>query len=63
MNDPKIILADEPTGNLDTKSGADVMGILKDLNKEGKTIILITHEQDIAKKAKKIIHVRDGLII
>jgi putative ABC transport system ATP-binding protein len=63
MNNPQIILADEPTGNLDTKSGADVMGILKDLNKEGKTIILITHEHDIAGQAKKIIHVRDGLII
>ncbi len=63
MNNPEIILADEPTGNLDTKSGDDVMNILKELNKNGKTIILITHEHDIAKQAKKIIHIKDGLII
>ena len=63
MNNPEVILADEPTGNLDTKSGQDVMAILKNLNKEGKTIVLITHEPDIAKQAKRIIHVRDGLIM
>lgn len=63
MNDPNIILADEPTGNLDTKSGQDVMKILKDLNEEGKTIILITHEHDIAKQAKKIIYIRDGELV
>lgn len=63
MNNPNIILADEPTGNLDTKSGEDVMSVLKNLNKEGKTIILITHEHDIAKQAKKIIHVKDGKIV
>jgi putative ABC transport system ATP-binding protein len=62
MNDPAIILADEPTGNLDTKSGEDVMGILKKLNKEGKTIIMITHEHDIAKQAQKIVYIRDGRI-
>lgn len=62
MNDPELILADEPTGNLDTKSGEDVMNILKDLNKKGKTIVLITHEVDIAKQAKKIIHMEDGRI-
>lgn len=63
MNNPEVILADEPTGNLDTKSGQDVMRILKDLNKEGKTIVLITHEPDIAAQAKKIIHIRDGLVV
>lgn len=63
MNNPTIILADEPTGNLDTKSGEDVMRILKELNSEGKTIILITHELDIAKQAKKIIHIRDGELV
>lgn len=62
MNNPEVILADEPTGNLDTKSGQDVMKILRDLNAEGKTIVLITHEADIARQAKKIIHIRDGLI-
>ncbi|HYK08090.1 MAG TPA: ABC transporter ATP-binding protein [Candidatus Eisenbacteria bacterium] len=63
MNDPEIILADEPTGNLDTKSGDDIMRILKELNAAGKTIVLITHEPDIAKQAKKIIHVKDGLLV
>jgi putative ABC transport system ATP-binding protein len=63
MNNPELILADEPTGNLDSKSGNDVMAVLKELNKEGKTIVLITHEADIAAQAKKIIHLRDGLIV
>src|SRR5258706_851916 len=63
MNDPELILADEPTGNLDTKSGDDVMRILSELNDQGKTIVLITHEHDIAKKAQKIIHVKDGLLV
>lgn len=62
MNDPSIILADEPTGNLDSKSGADVMEIIKDLNKEGKTIIMITHDHEIAKNAKRIVRVKDGNI-
>jgi putative ABC transport system ATP-binding protein len=62
MNNPAIILADEPTGNLDTKSGQDVMNVLKDLNREGKTIILITHERDIAEQAKKIIILTDGKV-
>lgn len=60
MNNPTLILADEPTGNLDTKSGHDVMEVLKNLNKEGKTIVLITHEADIAAQAKKIIQLVDG---
>ena len=55
MNDPELILADEPTGNLDTKSGEDVMSTLKALNKEGKTVILITHEHDIAIQARNIL--------
>lgn len=63
INDPAIILADEPTGNLDTKSGEDVMGILKDLNKQGKTIVLITHELNVAQKAQKIIKIKDGEIV
>jgi len=63
MNDPELILADEPTGNLDTHSGEDVMNTLKQLNKEGKTIVLITHEHDIAAQAKKILHLEDGLLV
>ncbi len=60
VNDPEIILADEPTGNLDSKSGLEVMQILDALHKEGKTIIMITHEEDIAKHAKKRIRLKDG---
>lgn len=63
INDPEIILADEPTGNLDTKSGDDVMKTLKELNKEGKTIVLITHEADIAAQAKQIWQLEDGKLV
>ena len=59
---PSIILADEPTGNLDTKTSIDVMTLFQDLNKQGITIILVTHEQDLAKYAKRIVNMRDGLI-
>lgn len=62
INNPEIILADEPTGNLDTKTSQEIMGIFKKLNKEGHTIILITHEHGIAKQAKKIIRIKDGEI-
>ncbi len=62
INNPSIILADEPTGALDTKTGVEVMKIFQKLNKEGKTIILITHESDIAAFAGRAIHLRDGLI-
>ncbi|MCS7092408.1 MAG: ABC transporter ATP-binding protein [Patescibacteria group bacterium] len=63
INNPKIILADEPTGNLDSKSGQEIINIFKKLNKEGNTIVLVTHEPDIAKQAKRIIEVKDGEII
>lgn len=63
VNNPAIILADEPTGNLDTKSSAEIMGIFKNLNEEGATIILVTHERDIAAQAKRIVTFRDGQII
>jgi putative ABC transport system ATP-binding protein len=63
INNPEIILADEPTGNLDTKSGDDVMNALKELNKEGKTIVIITHEEDIAQQARKIWHLEDGMLV
>ena len=59
---PAIILADEPTGNLDSRTSVDVMRIFRDLNDEGRTIVLITHESDIAQRAKRIVHVRDGRI-
>ena len=63
INDPQIILADEPTGNLDTKSSSEIMQILKNLNSEGKTIVIITHESEIAKNSKRIITLRDGQIL
>jgi putative ABC transport system ATP-binding protein len=63
VNDPAIIMADEPTGNLDTKSGNEIMEIFRDLNKQGRTVVLITHEPDIAACAKRVVHVRDGIII
>jgi putative ABC transport system ATP-binding protein len=62
INNPSIILADEPTGNLDTKTSRVVMDALQELNKKGHTIILITHEMDVADYANRIIHIRDGAI-
>ena len=59
---PAILLADEPTGNLDSRTSVEIMGIFQALNDEGKTIVLITHEPDIAQHAKRIVHVRDGKI-
>ena len=62
VNDPAIILADEPTGNLDTKTGELVLSSFQDLNEQGRTIILITHERYVAEHAERIISIRDGLI-
>ena len=62
INNPAIILADEPTGNLDTKTSHLVMSALQELNKKGHTIILITHEMDVANYANRVIHIRDGMI-
>lgn len=63
VNDPAVIFADEPTGNLDSKSGNTVMEILQSLNNQGRTIILVTHEMDTANHAQRIIRVRDGAIV
>jgi len=63
VNDPAVLFADEPTGNLDSKSGLQVMKILQDLNNEGRTIILVTHEKYTAEHAKRIIRIKDGTII
>jgi putative ABC transport system ATP-binding protein len=62
VNDPSIILADEPTGNLDSKTGEEIMQLLENLYQRGNTIILVTHEPDIARHAKRSVHLRDGLV-
>ena len=62
VNKPSILFADEPTGNLDSKTGEDVMNLFKGLNQEGQTIILITHEENIAMQSKRIVNIKDGLI-
>jgi len=62
VNNPSIILADEPTGNLDTKTSADIMDVFESLYMQGNTIIVVTHEEDIARHARRIVRLRDGLI-
>jgi putative ABC transport system ATP-binding protein len=62
VNSPSIVLADEPTGNLDSKTGEEIMGLFKSLHSQGNTIILVTHENDIAQNAHRIIYIRDGKI-
>ena len=63
INNPSLILADEPTGNLDTVASADIMGIFHQLNRDGMTVVLVTHETDIAQQARRIIRISDGKII
>jgi putative ABC transport system ATP-binding protein len=62
VNKPSILLADEPTGNLDSKTGAEIMALFEELSRKGNTIILVTHEEDIARQSRRIIRLRDGLI-
>lgn len=62
VTEPSIIFADEPTGNLDTKSGAEIMAIFQRLNEKGNTIIMVTHELELAQHASRVLHIRDGLI-
>lgn len=62
VNNPSIILADEPTGNLDSKTSYEIMGLIDDIHQKGNTIILVTHEEDIAQHAKRVVRLRDGVI-
>ncbi|MFH1171214.1 MAG: ABC transporter ATP-binding protein [bacterium] len=62
MNDPKVILADEPTGNLDSRSGVDIMKIFRELNQQGRTIVMVTHDADLARTAHRVITLHDGSI-
>ncbi len=63
VNNPSLILADEPTGNLDSKSGEEILSLLDKLNNEGNTIVVVTHDSDIARRAKRIITIKDGEIV
>ena len=62
VNKPAIILADEPTGNLDTKTSYEIMDLLEEIHKKGNTVIIVTHEEDIAKRARRIVRLRDGIV-
>jgi putative ABC transport system ATP-binding protein len=63
INDPEFILADEPTGNLDTATSNEILDLLENLNRQGRTIIMVTHEPDVAARTKRSIHLKDGQVV
>ena len=63
VTEPSIVLADEPTGNLDSRSGVEVMSILQELNQQGITVVLVTHDARVARHAQRVVHIRDGRIV
>ena len=63
VNNPPLLLADEPTGNLDSRSGEEILDIITDLNKQGVTIMIVTHDRDVAARCKRIINLKDGRIV
>jgi putative ABC transport system ATP-binding protein len=62
VNDPVLVLADEPTGNLDSKTGVEVLGLLEKLHAQGRTIVMITHDPEVARRAQRVVHIQDGRI-
>ena len=63
VNQPSLLLADEPTGNLDSKTGREILDLFRDLSAQGNSIIMVTHEEDVAKEAERVIHIRDGKVV
>ena len=63
VSKPKVLLADEPTGALDSKTSSEVMSLIQEINNSGKTILVVTHEEDIAKMCKRIVRLKDGVIV
>ena len=63
LNDPAIVLADEPTGNLDSRSSEEILAIFQRLNDDGRTILMVTHERDVAEHAKRVVRMRDGVVV
>ncbi|MBN1911424.1 MAG: ATP-binding cassette domain-containing protein, partial [Pirellulales bacterium] len=62
INDPQFILADEPTGNLDSATTEEILGLLVELNRQGKTVIMVTHEPEVGQRTKRIVHLTDGMV-